>query len=82
MDMTNEDELREQLNEEMAKFEEEGYFKRLGKMFSGLGRPRDSREYKEALIELQRQVAPLSAILLPLIVVTLIRSICGLFITY
>ncbi len=69
MDMTNEDELREQLNEEMAKFEEEGYFKRLGKMFSGLGRPRDSREYKEALIELQRQVAPLSAILLPLIVV-------------
>ena len=52
MDMTNEDELREQLHEEMAKFEEDGYFKRLGKMFSGLGRPRDSREYKEALIEL------------------------------
>ena len=69
MDMTDSDELREQLNEEMAKFEEAGYFQRLGKMFSGLGRSRDSREYKEALIELQRQIAPLTAILVPLIAV-------------
>ena len=67
MDITNEDEFKEQLDEEMAKFEEQGYFKRLGKMFKGLGRSRDSREYKEALIELQRQVAPLTAIMVPLI---------------
>ena len=67
MDITNEDEFKEQLDVEMAKFEEQGYFKRLGKMFKGLGRSRDSREYKEALIELQRQVAPLTAIMVPLI---------------
>ena len=67
MDMTNEDELKEQLDEEMAKYEEQGYFKRLGKMFSGLSRSHESREYKEALIELQRQIAPLTAIMVPLI---------------
>ncbi len=67
MDITNEEEFKEQLDEEMAKFEEEGYFTRLGKMFKGLGRSHDSREYKEALIELQRQVAPLTAILVPVI---------------
>lgn len=70
--MTDGDELREQLNEEMAKFEEDGYFKRLGKMFTGLGRSRDSREYKEALIELQRQIAPLTAILVPVIGVVIL----------
>ena len=67
MDTINEEELKEQLAEEMAKYEEEGYFKRLIKMFSGLGRPRASREYKEAIIELQRQIAPLLAILLPVV---------------
>ena len=72
MDMTNEEEFKEQLEEEMARFEEDGYFKRLGKMFSGLGRSRDSREYKEAVIELQRQAAPLMAILLPLICVVVL----------
>lgn len=72
MDMTNEEEFKEQLEEEMARFEDDGYFKRLGKMFSGLGRSRDSREYKEALIELQRQVAPLLAIMLPLICVVVL----------
>ena len=35
MDTINEEELKEQLAEEMAKYEEEGYFKRLIKMFSG-----------------------------------------------
>ena len=57
------------LDEEMSKFEDYGYFKRLGIMFSGLGKPRDSREYKIALIELQRQIAPISAFLVTAIVV-------------
>ena len=39
METINEEEMKEQLAEEMAKYEEEGYFKRLLKMFSGLGRP-------------------------------------------
>ena len=67
METIDEEGMKEQLAEEMAKYEEEGYFKRLFKMFSGLGRPHASREYKEAVIELQRQIAPLLAILLPLI---------------
>ncbi len=67
MEMIDEEEMKEKLEEEMARYEEDGYFKRLFKMFAGLGKPRASREYKEAIIELQRQIAPLSAILVPLI---------------
>ena len=67
MDTIDEEGMKEQLREEMAKYEEQGYFKRLFKMFAGFGRPHDSREYKEAVLELQRQIAPLLAILLPII---------------
>ena len=67
METIDEEEMKELLAEEMAKYEEDGYFKRLGKMFAGLGRPHASREYKEAVIELQRQIAPLLAILVPLV---------------
>ena len=67
METIDEEEMKEQLAEEMAKYEEQGYFKRLFKMFAGLGRKHSSREYKEAVIELQRQIAPLLAILVPVI---------------
>ena len=67
MDTIDEEEMKELLAEEMAKYEDEGYFKRLFKMFAGLGRPHASREYKEAVIELQRQIAPILAILVPLV---------------
>ncbi len=43
-------------------YEEKGYFRRLGDMFSGLGKPKNSPEYKRARVELQRQAAPLIAI--------------------
>lgn len=69
METIDEEEIKEQLREEMAKFEDDGYFRRLIKMFVGLGRPRNSPEYKEAIVELQRQTAPLLAILLPVLVV-------------
>lgn len=69
METIDEEEIKEQLKEEMAKFEDDGYFRRLIKMFIGLGRPRTSPEYKEAIVELQRQTAPLLAILLPILVV-------------
>ena len=69
METIDEEEIKEQLREEMAKFEDDGYFRRLIKMFVGLGRPRNSPEYKEAIVELQRQTAPLLAILLPILVV-------------
>ena len=67
METIDEESMKEQLREEMAKYEEQGYFKRLFKMFAGFGRPHDSREYKESVLELQRQAAPLLAILLPII---------------
>lgn len=49
-------------------------------MFVGLSKPRNSREYKIATVELQRLAAPLLAILLPtlgiivLIVITAVTS--------
>ena len=67
MEEIDEEQMKEQLEEEMARYEEDGYFKRLFKMFAGLGKPRGSGEYKEAVIELQRQIAPLMAILIPVI---------------
>ena len=69
METIDEEEIKEQLDAEMAKFEDDGYFRRLLKMFVGLGRSRNSPEYKEAIVELQRQTAPLLAILLPILVV-------------
>ena len=62
------------------KYDEAGLFKRIGRMMKGLSCPRASREYKEALIELQRLSAPLTAIVLPtlaiivLIVVSAVSS--------
>jgi len=72
MEEIDEEKMKEQLEEEMSRYEEDGYFKRLFKMFTGLGKPRDSGEYKEAVTELQRQVAPLTAILLPLIAIVVL----------
>ena len=63
-----------------AAFEEKGFFRRLGDMFSGLSKPKSSAEYKLAKTELQRLSAPLAAILLPtlgviiLIVITAIQG--------
>ena len=62
------------------RFEEKGFFRRLGDMFAGFKCPRDSREYKAALIELQRLKAPIIAALIPvvgvivLIVVTAVQG--------
>ena len=53
------------LGEIGKKYEERGFFLRLGDMFKGLGRPRDTREYKLARIELQRLAAPLVAVVVP-----------------
>ena len=38
METIDEEEIKEHLEEEMAKFEDAGYFKRLFKMFVGFGR--------------------------------------------
>lgn len=49
--------------EELAKrYETRGFFSRMCSMFAGLGKPKSSREYKLARIEMQRLMAPLIAI--------------------
>ena len=61
-------------------YEEKGIFTRLGILFSGIGKPKNTREYKEARIELQRLAAPLIAFfsvtmfVIVLIVVTAIQG--------
>lgn len=67
-----EEELDETLKEEMAKYQEVGIFTRLGKMLTGISKPHSSREYKEALIEVQRLSAPLLAFLIPVIGITIL----------
>lgn len=62
------------------RFEEKGFFKRLIDMFAGLSKPRSSREYKIARVELQRLAAPLLAILLPtlgIIVLIVVTAVTG-----
>ena len=75
-----EEEVAIDLDEIAKKYEDKGFFKRLGDMFKGLSKPHDTREYKLARIELQRLAAPLTAIVVPIVfgvvlcVVTMISS--------
>ena len=75
------EELFEQHKAEInAAFEEKGFFRRLGDMFSGLSQPKSSPAYKLARIELQRLAAPILAILLPtlgVIVLIVVTAIGG-----
>ena len=48
-------------------FHEQSYFERLKTMFQGLSKPKDSPEFKKAKVELQRQAAPLAAIVVPVL---------------
>lgn len=75
------EELFQQRQAELEeRFEEKGFFKRIGIMLVGLGKPHNTREYKEAVTELQRLKAPIIAVLLPvvgvisLIVITAVQS--------
>ena len=62
------EEILEQHKAEIEeRFEEKGFFTRLSEMFSGLGKPHDTREYKAAVTELQRLKAPIIGIMLPVI---------------
>ena len=60
--MTEEEDIIVDVKAIGEKYEDKGYFRRLMDMFSGLGKPHSSPEYKLALTELQRQIAPLVAI--------------------
>jgi hypothetical protein len=54
------------------RFREDSYVTRIKKMIRGFGRPRNTREFKEARLEAQRLAAPLCAVFIPLIAVVLI----------
>ncbi len=69
------------LDEMEKKYEDQGYFKRLSSMFSGLRKPKSSPEYKLARLELQRQAAPLIAIvfvMMLVVVMIVLTSMQGL----
>ncbi len=74
-------ELFEQHKAEIdAAFEEKGFIRRLLDMFSGLGKPKSSAEYKLARTELQRLAAPLAAILLPtlgVVILIVVTAVTG-----
>ncbi len=53
-------------------YREPGYLRRLAFMLRGLRKPRNSREYKAAKIELERLSAPATALLLPALTVCLL----------
>ena len=59
----------------MALYREKNVFQRFRAMVSGLRRPRDTREYKMARIELQRLAAPAAAFLIPLLLVAFLASL-------
>jgi hypothetical protein len=58
-----------QLKEIDKMYTEATYWQRLKTMREGLKAPKDSKEYKEAMIELQRLSAPVVALLLPIFLV-------------
>ena len=66
-ELTAEELLEQHKAEIEERFVEKGFFTRLGEMFKGLKEPHDSREYKAAVIELQRLKAPIIGTLLPVI---------------
>lgn len=75
------DELFEQHKAEIEqRFEERGFFRRIGDMVTGLSKPSSSPEYKIARTELQRLAAPLVAILLPVmgvIILIVVTAVSG-----
>ena len=54
------------------KFESQSIFDRIKLLLRGLKAPAGSREYKEALIEMQRLLAPVGAVVIPLIFIAIL----------
>ncbi len=51
---------------------------RVGQIFSGIGKPRGSIQYKVAVLELQRLGAPVAAIVLPMVLVLVMIVFAGM----
>lgn len=63
------DEIDEKLDEINKMYDDVSLWERLKILFVGLKSPRKSKEYKEAMIEMQRLSAPVSAVLIPVLAV-------------
>ncbi len=72
LDNKIEEVVEAQLKEIDKMYSEQTYWQRLKQMVAGLKKSRDTKEYKEAIIELQRLGAPVTAVLLPVIMIGLI----------
>ena len=73
IDISEELQAEELKLEEIEKqFETPTFFGRLKMLLRGLKAPAGSREYKEALIELQRLLAPVGAVVIPLIFIAIL----------
>lgn len=70
-------EVNAHLEQILAMYKEETYLHRLKKLFTGLKAPRQSKDYKMAMIEVQRLSAPLAAILLPVFAVSMLVLMGG-----
>ena len=57
----------EAFRELMSLYNEKSYVQRMKDMVSGLRKPRDSKEYKLAMIEVQRLKAPVMAVVIPVL---------------
>ena len=72
--------MKEHLSEIDSAYSEDGYFTRLKKMFKGLKMPKNSPEYKLARTEVNRLIAPLLAVVCPvmfIIVLCVMTEITG-----
>ena len=68
----NINEVNNNLEDIAERYQSDSFFHRMKKMIKGIKEPKNSKEYKEALIEGQRLSAPLSAIALPLLAILLL----------
>jgi len=66
------DVINAQMKEIDDKYSEASYWQRLKRMQAGLKCARDTKEYKEAMIEMQRLSAPAVAVLLPMMLIGLL----------
>jgi len=48
------------------------YLQRMRNLYYGMKQPRETKEYKEAMIEMQRLSAPISAVLLPILAIVVL----------
>lgn len=53
-------------------------YQRIGQIFTGIGKPRDSLEYKIALIEIQRLSAPFTALFIPMLAILVAAIFVGM----